>query len=83
MDDKYITSVDIELKKFLSFEPRCLSGRATTVILAQRDKYSDLGTEIWQRHHEGKTLEIIHYISDENDPDMKRHLIPMGMFLVV
>ena len=88
LQEEKIKSILLQLKQFLSHEPHCLAGRATAVIaaLATRDGDADLGMvckiyhpEI-QRRHEGKTLEVIHHIADEEDPEMKKHLPTMFFY---
>lgn len=88
LQDEKITSVRLNLKKFLSHEPHCLSGRATAVITADatRDESANLGMvckiyhpEI-QRRHEGETLEVVHCIANEECPDMKKHLPTMFFY---
>ena len=86
--DKGIKSISLTLKTFLSHEPHCLAGRATAVVPAKATKNGASDKEMVckiyhpeiQRRHEGKTLEVVHRIADQEDPDMKKHLPTMFFY---
>ncbi|KAF8808813.1 hypothetical protein BYT27DRAFT_7241462 [Phlegmacium glaucopus] len=88
LQDKNIKSVRLQLEEFLSHESHCLAGRATAVIAASAAKDGDTEIEMVckiyhpevQRRHEGKTLEVVHHIADEEDPNMKKHLPTMFFY---
>ena len=88
LGDKDIKSVTLQLKQFLSHEPHCLAGRATAVVAANATKHEDVDVGMvckiyhpeLQRRHEGKTLEVIHHIVDQEDRDMKKHLPTMYFY---
>jgi hypothetical protein len=87
LQDKDIRSVTLQLKQFLLHKPHCLAGQATVIAAnATKNGVLDVGMvcKIYhpelQRHHEGKILEVIHHIADQEDPDMKKHLLTIYFY---
>ncbi|PPQ90091.1 hypothetical protein CVT25_012255 [Psilocybe cyanescens] len=87
--DSKLATVAVDMDKFLSHQPHCLSGRATSVVSAQG--FTQDGTLVStpmvckiyhpevERRHEGVTLQVVRKIAeaDKDSRDMLKHLPSM------
>ena len=67
----------INSAKYLSSQPHCIAGRATSVFKAThngKDVACKISSPEVQRFHEGDTLRTIRAIADAKDPSMLVHL---------
>ncbi|KAH9478325.1 hypothetical protein JR316_0008778 [Psilocybe cubensis] len=77
--DKILTTVEVDMKSFLSHKPHCLSGRATSVVSAKGgDPKKMMVCKIYhpevERRHEGETLQVVRKIAADNDQTILKHL---------
>ncbi|PPQ94398.1 hypothetical protein CVT25_002486 [Psilocybe cyanescens] len=85
--DSKLATVAVDMGKFLSHQPHCLSGRATSVVSAQG--FTQDGTLVptpmvckiyhpeVERRHEGVTLQVVRKIAEADSRDMLKHLPSM------
>lgn len=77
-----ISTVVLDLEKFLSPQPHCLTGRATAVVRATGSKPDKEDVKMVckvyhpevQRRNEGTVMDIVQKIAATNGPEMAKHL---------